>query len=356
VIVAALSLWFALAPPQVSTAMEHVRAGVEAHQSGQLDSAIAEFQQATELDPQLALAFVDLGAMYVEKRDFGAAIAPLKRALELNPNVAGAHQLLGYALLGQGYPTEAIPHFEQAHDDDTLGIALLEAGDYARAVPLLQKSLAKNPNDPDLLYDYGRASGLLSKQVFDDLEARFPNSPRSHQMMAQNYAALRDVPNAEKEYREALRLRPEISGLHLELGEVYARAQQWDQAEQEYRAETQIQPGNAEAAYRLGEALVQEGKFHDARVALSHSDQLKPDMPETLYMLGKAASLDGDGALAERSWKRVLDLEKGTPLVAQAHFSLSGLYRKQGKAQQAAHEMEEFRALSKAGQTPEPPQ
>ena len=57
-------------------------------------------------------------------------------------------------------------------------------------------------------------------------------------MMAQNYAALRDVPDAEKEYREALRLRPQISGLHLELGEVYARAQQWDKAEEEYRAET----------------------------------------------------------------------------------------------------------------------
>jgi hypothetical protein len=79
-------------------------------------------------------------------------------------------------------------------------------------------------------------------------------------------------------------------------------------------------------------------------------------MPETLYMLGKAASLDGDALLAEKSWKHVLDLEKDTPLVAQTHFSLSGLYRKQGKAQQAAHEMDEFRALSKAGQTQEPQQ
>jgi len=103
VIVAALSLWFALAPPQVSTAMEHVRAGVEAHQSGQLDSAIAEFQQATELDPQLALAFVDMGAMYVEKRDFGAAIAPLKRALELNPHSLWAcHSKTIYLLLPLG--------------------------------------------------------------------------------------------------------------------------------------------------------------------------------------------------------------------------------------------------------------
>lgn len=353
-IVAALSMWLALQGPG-PTAIEHVRAGVEAHKSGQLDSAIGEFQKATEIDPKLAAAFLDLGAVYVEKRDYAAAIAPLKHALELNSEIEGGHRLLGYALLAQGYAAEAIPQLEQAHDDATLGIALIETGDYSRAVPLLEKSFAIHPDDPDLLYYYGRASGLLSKQVFDDLEARFPNSPRSHQMMAQDYAALRDVPNAEKEYREALRLRPQTSGLHLEFGELYARAQQWDKAEEEYRAETEIQPGNAEAAYRLGEALLEEGKSHDARLALVHSDQLKEDMPETLYMLGKAASLDGDNALAEKSWKHVLDFEKDTSLAGQTHFALAGLYRKQGKSQEANREMELFRTLSKAGQTQEPP-
>ena len=354
-ILAVLSMCLALQSPDPA-AVQHLHAGVAAEKSGQLDSAITEFTKAGEIDPTLALAFVDLGAVYEEKHDYAAAIAPLKHALELDSSLEGAHRLLGYALLAQGYAAEAIPHLEKAHDDDVLGIALIDAGNYAGAMPLLQKSLAKHPDDPDLLYYYGRAAGLLSKQVFDDLEARFPNSPRSHQMMAQDYAALRDVPNAEKEYREALRLRPQISGLHLELGELYARAQQWDKAEEEYRAETQIQPGNAEAAYRLGEALVQEGKFHDASLALAHSAQLKEDMPETLYMLGKAASLDGDDALAEKSWKHVLDMEKDTPLVAQTHFALAALYRKQGKAQQASHEMEQFRALSKASQTQEPPQ
>ena len=45
---------------------------------------------------------------------------------------------------------------------------------------MLQKALAKIRDDPDLLYYYGRACGLLSKQVFDDLEARFPDSARAH--------------------------------------------------------------------------------------------------------------------------------------------------------------------------------
>ena len=333
-------------------AVEHVHAGVAAEKSGQLDAALAEFQKATELDPKLAVAFTDLGGVYIEKRDYAAAIPPLKRAVELSPGLEAAHRLLGYALLAQGYATEAIPHLEQAHAEDALGIALLDAGKLPEAVEVLKKALAQNPDDPELLYYYGRASGLLSKQVFDQLEARFPNSARAHEMMAQDYAVLRDVPGAEREFLEALRLRPQTAGLHLQLGELYARAQQWDKAEEQFRLETQIQPGSPEAFYRLGEALLQSGKFHEAREALVQSNHLREDMPETLYQLGKAAALDGDATTAQQSWQHLLSLEKNTALAAQAHFGLAGIYRKQGKPAEADREMEEFRKLqNKPGHT-----
>ncbi len=42
----------------------------------------------------------------MENQEYGAAIAPLKHALELSPDLAAAHQLLGYALLAQGYNAE----------------------------------------------------------------------------------------------------------------------------------------------------------------------------------------------------------------------------------------------------------
>jgi tetratricopeptide (TPR) repeat protein len=348
-----LSLLLAL-QASLSPALQHLHAGVEAEKSGQLDRAVAEFQQAAELDPKLAAAFVNLGGVYIEKRDYAAAIAPLKQAIELSPGLEGAHRLLGYALLAQGYASEAIPHLEKAHAEDALGIALLEAGKLQEASIVLQKALATNPNDPDLLYYYGRVSGLLSKQVFDELEARFPDSARAHEMMAQDYAVLRDVPAAEREFLEALRLRPQTAGLHLELGELYAHAQDWNRAEEQFRLETELQPGSAEAQYRLGEALLQLGKGSEARAALVRSDQLQQDMPETLYTLGKAAALEGDNALAQKCWVRVLKLENNTPLAAQAHFGLAAIYRKEGKTAEADREMEQFRKLQgNAGGSPQ---
>ncbi|MBO0800809.1 MAG: tetratricopeptide repeat protein, partial [Blastocatellia bacterium] len=319
--------------------------GMEAHKQGQLDAAIAEFRRATEIEPKLAPAFVNLGQAYMEKRDYGDAIAPLKRALELNQDLAGARQLLGYALLAAGYAAEAIPYLEQVNEQGALGIAQLETGRLPEAVSNLQAALAKRPNDPDLLYYLGRASGLLSKDVTDALISAYPGSFRAHQALGENYFALRRLPEAEKEYREALRLRPEVPGLHLALGQVYAIGAQWVKAEEEFRAEAGLQPGSSEAAYRLGSALLQQGKSQAAQAELERSDHLKPEMPETLYSLGKAASLNGDAAAAEKAWTRVIEIEKESSLAAQAHFGLAALYRKQGRLQDAARETEEFRKL-----------
>lgn len=353
-ICALLLLWFAshnLSPE----ATQHMQAGIAADKERRFDVAIAEFRRVTELDANFADGFISLGQAYMEKHDFASAIAPLKHALEVDHDSAPAHQLLGYALLAQGYAAEAIPHLERVQDKTALGIAQIQTGQLTDAVTNLQAGLAARPNDPDILYYLGRASGLLSKQSIDSLLAAYPDSPRAHQALGENYFVLRQMPDAEKEYREALRLRPDVPEVHLELGEVYAGAFQWPKAEDEFRAQAKLQPGNAEAVYRLGAALLEQGKVHEARAELLRANKLMPDMPETLYSLGKAASLEGDFAAAEKEWTKLLSIEKQSSLAAQAHFGLAGLYRKQGKTAAAQHEMQEFQRLqggSNAGQAP----
>ena len=351
---AILILYFAwqLASPQ---AAEHMQAGIAADKRRQFDVAVREFKQVTELDPSFADGFISLGQAYMESGDYGSAIATLKHALELNADSLPAHQLLGYALLSQGYAGEAIPHLERAPDKTALGIAEIQTGRLPDAVATLRAALAADPNDPDLLYYLGRASGLLSKQSVDTLLAAYPDSARAHQAMAENYFVLRRMPDAEKEYREALQLRPGLPEAHLALGEVYAGAFQWAKAEAEFRIQAKLQPGNAEAAYRLGEALLEQGKAHEARAELLRADRLMPEMPETLYSLGKAASLEGDATAAEKAWTKLLSIEKQSSLAAQAHFGLAGLYRKQGKTAEAQHEMQEFESLQNGSNQPPAP-
>jgi tetratricopeptide (TPR) repeat protein len=342
-----LAVWLAwqTASPE---ALQHLQAGSEAEKQRHFDVAIAEFKKVTELAPTLPDGFVSLGQAYMENQDYGAAIPPLKHAVQLAPELAAAHQLLGYALLAQGYNAEAIPHLEKIQEQTALGIAQIGNGQLQPAVENLQAALAKHPNDPDLLYYLGRASGLLSKQSIDTLLAAYPDSARAHQALAENYFVLRQMPQAEKEFREALRLRPDTPELHLELGLVYAGSSQWAKAEEEFRAQSKQQPGNAEAAYRLGAALLQQGKAREARTELERANRLLPDMPETLYSLGKAAALGADLPAAEKAWTKLLSIEKNSSLAAQTHFALAGLYRKQGKTAEAERETQEFQKLNAA--------
>lgn len=334
-------------------AAQHMQAGIAAEKEQKPTIAIEEFRKVTELEPTLAEGFVQLGQAYMQNHDYGSAIPPLKHALKIDGSLVSAHQLLGYALLTQGYAAEAIPHLERVPDKTALGIAQIQTEQLPEAVANLQAALAAHPNDPDVLYYLGRASGLLSKQAIDTLMAAYPDSARSHQAMGENYFVLRRMEDAEKEYREALQSRPDIPEVHLELGEVYAGAFQWAKAEEEFRAQTRLQPGNAEAFYRLGASLLEQGKAHEARTELVRADKLMPGMPETLYSLGKAASLDGDPEAAEKAWTKLLATEKDTSLAAQTHFALAGLYRKQGKTAETQHEMQEFQRLQQTSNQPD---
>ncbi len=293
-----LALAWQTASPQVA---EHMQAGIAAEKQRKFDVSIKEFKQVTEIDQSFVDGFLGLGQAYMDSGNYGSAIPPLKHALELSPDSLPAHQLLGYSLLSQGYASEAIPHLKLLPDKTTLGIAQMQAGQLPEAVANLQTAITAHPNDPDILYYLGRASGLLAKQSIDTLLAVYPDSARAHQAMAENYFVLRRMQDAEKEYKEALHLRPGLPEAHLALGEVYAGGFQWPQAEEQFRIQVKLQPGNAEAAYRLGQALLEQGKAHEARAELVRADRLMPNMPETLYSLGKAASLEGDTSAAEKA-------------------------------------------------------
>src|SRR6202021_3662840 len=198
-------------------------------------------------------------------------------------------------------------HLERAGAQEALGIAQIQTGQLTEAVANFTAALPKHPDDPDLLFYLGHSSGLLSKTAIDALIANHPDSARAHQALGENYLVLRQLPQAEKEYLEALRLRPDLPGLHLELGQVYANSAQWPKAEAEFRAEAKLQPGNAEAAYRLGAALLQQGNARDALAELKRSNQLKPEMPEPLYSLGKAASVEVESSVAGGPWGKEVD-------------------------------------------------
>jgi Flp pilus assembly protein TadD len=189
--VVCLSLLLAMLAQQPGPeAVQHIQAGIAAEKAGQHETAIREFRQATSLEPDSAIAYVDLATVYMGQRSYADAITPLNKAVALDATIPGAQEMLGYALLYQGYAAEAIPHFQAVNDQGGLGAAQLQTGDLGGAVVNLQAALQRHPGDPELLSQLARASGVLSREAKDTLLASHPESAQAHATLASDYWAL----------------------------------------------------------------------------------------------------------------------------------------------------------------------
>lgn len=338
-----LFLWLAF---QVSPELrQHVEAGLAAKRAGDLDTAIREFQRVADLAPQMAAAHVNLGAVYYDKKDYANAVPALKRAIELNGDLPGAHEMLGIALLAQGYASEAVTHLERVQSAALLGVALLEAGRTREAVDKLETALEKRPGDPDLLYYLGQAHARLSRHAFDLLAHSHPDSERSHQVLGEAAAGSGNREAAEKHFRAALEKRPDLRGVHLALGELYLRSGDLDSATREFREEAARNPGSAVAAFQLGSVLLDRGDLQPALVELTRADNLESGMPETLLALGRGNAALGNSGAAENLFRRVLEQESTSSLAQAAHYQLAQIYRKLGRTSDAEREMKRFQEL-----------
>jgi tetratricopeptide (TPR) repeat protein len=88
----AVSLWQGRKAPGDST----TAALVESH-----------LQKAVELDPNLGLAYLQLGIFYAEKKDFSSATAAYRKAIEVSPELEEAHYRLSQAYLQIGEKDKA---------------------------------------------------------------------------------------------------------------------------------------------------------------------------------------------------------------------------------------------------------
>lgn len=340
-------LWSVLLIAQALTpeVIEHTQAGVEAQKQGHLDIAIAEFQKAVALAPEVASGHANLGNAYFQKGSYEQAISELERAVQLSPELLGAHQALGVALLVRGDAARALPHLEKTRNPALLGLAYLELGQLTNAIDALQVALTQDRHNPDLLYYFGQATALASRKAFDEIGALDPTSARAHQVMADRNAEQGRLSEAAREYLSALQIKPYTPGVHLALGRVLADIGDWPNAIVEFRAEAKIRPASAEAFYELGSALLHQGQPRDAVAELAHADELSPNTPLTLLALGKAALGAGDQTRALKSWTKILEIQHDGQLAAQAHFELAAAYRQTGRTEDSDREMKEYERL-----------
>jgi tetratricopeptide (TPR) repeat protein len=195
-----------------------------------IESAIADFDQALKIDPNYGSAHAGLGQSYwmeYQRLDKGSewvgkASASCERALSLNPQLVEAHICLGTVLNG--------------------------TGKYEKAVAEFKRATALNPQSDEAL------RGLAD--AYNNLE---------------NFSA------AEETYKKAIALRPNYWGAYSQLGLFYYGQARYSDATAMFLKVTQLAPDNYRGYLTLGGAYVTQGRYQEALQAFQRSIDLRPD-------------------------------------------------------------------------------
>jgi tetratricopeptide (TPR) repeat protein len=92
----------------------YVSLGVMSLRGEELSRAAQLFEKALELDPRNQEALYNLGAVHFNEKDYPAAVAVLEDGVSFWPANAGMHALLGAALVEAGAPGKAVEVLQRA--------------------------------------------------------------------------------------------------------------------------------------------------------------------------------------------------------------------------------------------------
>ena len=140
----------------------------------------------------------------------------------------------------------------------------------------------------------------------------------AHRLLGQVFARHRQLDDAIAEFREAVRLRPDVADAHADLGLALSTRGQEDAAIAEYAEALRLNPALAEVHNNLGFALVQRGRSADALRHFADAVRLRPDLIDARRNYGLALAQAGRLEDAAREFEVILRLNPNDIKVREA--------------------------------------
>jgi superkiller protein 3 len=308
------------------------------------------FNEAILLRPDYLLPRIQLGLL---ETDTDRKKRHLEEILRLNPNYAPAYYYL------------SLINSEEKN---------LEA-----AEENLYKAIKSNPSDPELKASLGELYLEMNRIV--EAERIFSDMIESSALLPQNYFYLAKVESekgnldeavrfydlaittadgyypdallhkgfillqldrtkeAADAYKEAIRLRPDYSEAHYNLGLLFHRDEDYRQALRHYRRAVFVEPSYAKAWYNAGVVFRSKGEPDSARYYFEQALTYKPDYVKALLNLGVEHSDLQEFDKAISMYRKLLSYY---PNYTPALFNLGLAYRKNGQDKEAQRAYEKL--------------
>jgi Tfp pilus assembly protein PilF len=234
-----------------------------------------------------------------------------------------------------------IPRQPPAHDACARAVQDFERQSFEQAQLAIHTCLQTHPQDLHAQYLAAQSNRLLSLSVLDDLLNAYPDSYRSHQLLAQTYEQRDDDEKAVIEYKKVEELSPNLPGVHFALGHLLVKDGDFEQATLQLEEELRLDPEQPEANAEMGMALLSQNQSATAIGYLSKAIALQPDLWTAHQQLGKAFLLAKNYTGARRE----LTLALNDDPEGIAHYQLGLVYQALGQTEDAKREFDSSRKI-----------
>lgn len=338
-------------------AARHAALASAAAQQRDFGRAEEEWKKALELEPGSTAGLNNLGMVYYLERKYPDAEAVLGQAVSLDPSLASARVLLGASLWRQGKLDRAIVELDRALEAHlaeaaektartALHGALFAQEKYTRALKALRPLAEKYPHDVDVLYSLGQTHLQLAAESFRKIALSDPESYRVHQILAESLARQGRYRDAILEYKLALERKPDLAGLHYQIGLLFWANEEnpagQNAALEEFERELKINPYDGWSEYRLAQIYRKRRDTEKAAAHLWEAVELDPALVPARIALARNLESRGNLADAEKQLQVAVKLE---PDNSSAHFRLAQIYKQRGNPAGAAEEIRKFEEI-----------
>jgi tetratricopeptide (TPR) repeat protein len=303
-------------PPSLTTsgADNLLDSAIERHKNGDVAGAICDYEKFLEKTPHHAGALNLLGLAFVQKGDGARAVPLLKQALTLRPDLPGADYNLAIVLQGLQRYDEAVPHFE--------------------------KVLALNSRDVEAHFNLALALTALNQTAgatvhFKNTVALRPDHADAHFNLAKLLLADKNFESAVLHYRSALSRDQKLIEAYLGLATALRELRRTDEAIEVFRQAVAVAPQNAEAHCHFGAALHDAKRFSEALEHHETAIAMKPDLAEAHYNLASSCYALRQYSVAGSHYRTALALKLPPDLALKAELNFAFILQILGRYEEA---------------------
>ncbi len=296
-------------------------------ESGDVDAAFEEAQQSVELGPTDFRAHVALADCYARRGQLQEALSSYERAYALDPTSLEAR--LGRANMLRAMASRA--------DEPSQSLEL------ARAIPLYMTALSEQPQQPQVMFEFGRALELdgdlrAALALYEQAAAQDAKDVRPHLRMAAAYLDRKPVQldKAKTHLSTAVTIErragmnvPEVRYWQARLAVLEGNHHD---AVASMRQAVEKEPRNAEYQYFLGRALEKNNSLYEAITAYEQAVRLNSRLGKAQRALGRT-SLERYQFSKAREWFE--RYRKTVPDDPTIWIDVGNSYMKQNKTRQA---------------------